>query len=57
MKESLRTIKYGKGLSKWALENNKAIIERRMKERRHNSRQTKRDRVTLAKIQKELNHE
>lgn len=64
MKEQLRTIKY-RGMpiigmnyvpmTKDELLYNKEIIERRMKERRHNSRQNKRDRVTLAKITNELN--
>ncbi len=56
MKEALRTIKYKSPMSKEDLRYNKAIIERRMKERRHNSRQGMRDRATLIKIEKELSN-
>lgn len=64
IKEALRTIKYRKQsripkigfipMTRDELLHNKMIIERRMKERRHNSRQRMRDKVTLYKIQRQL---
>lgn len=54
IKEALRTIKYKQPMSMNDLVHNRSIIERRMKERRHNFKQRMRDKVTLTKIEKEL---
>ena len=54
MKESLRTVKYKEPMSVADLMINQTILKKRLKERRHNSRQKRRDRLTLNKIEEQL---